>query len=53
MTYTLEAAGEATVLTITQENSREPDTDQPAGDEVGADEENPILDALKKLAESM
>ncbi len=53
MTYTLEAAGEVTVLIITQENPREPGTDQPADNELGTDEENPILDALKKLVESM
>jgi uncharacterized protein YndB with AHSA1/START domain len=53
MTYTLQAEGAVTVLTITQEDPREPPTDQPADDEVSEDEENPILDALKKLAESM
>ena len=53
MTYTFRAVAEATILTITQEDPREPGADQAADDEVSEDEENPVLDALKKLAESM
>lgn len=48
MIYTLEAVGGETLLTITQEDPRE----EASTEEVGG-EENPILTALKQLAESV
>ncbi len=48
MTYRLEAAGGGTVLTITQEDPREV-----AGEEAASDDENPVPNALKRVAESL
>lgn len=47
MTYTLEAYGAGTNLTITQHDPRT------GADENPADEDNPVLESLKMLAESI
>ena len=50
MTYALEPFSDATVLTITQEDPREGTEHDGATDD---DKENPVLDALKRTAESL
>ena len=51
MTYTLTAEAGSTVVTITQDDPRPPAGDPATEDENDAD--NPVLQALKALAESL
>jgi uncharacterized protein YndB with AHSA1/START domain len=52
MTYELSREGDATTVTITQDDPRVSD-DAESGDEDDDDESNPVLLALKDVAESM